>query len=315
MKNLKRISLKQKRLLERNESDGMDMKKIVVAGSLNYDIFVEAPRRPVKGETLSGYRWYPKFGGKGGNQALSAAKCGCAVTMVGAVGSDDFGCALSKVLLSHGIDDTYLQHIEKTSSGMSVAIMDDDGDYGAVIVGGTNVEIDNSVFSDDKLWDKVSMLILQNEVADETNYAAAYEAFKRNIPVCINAAPVKPMEARLKPLISILVVNEVEASGLCSVSVDSLDSALAAARELSRDFKFVVVTAGGNGVAYATADGDEGKIEALKIKLISTHGAGDCFVGALCSKLVENKTLREAVDFANRTAALHVSTEHKDTFL
>ncbi len=291
------------------------MNKIVVAGSLNYDIFVEASRRPVKGETLNGKCWYPKFGGKGGNQALSAAKCGSSVVIVGAVGTDDFGKAMTHTLENHHVNIDYLQHLDNVGSGISVAIMDADGDYGAVIVGGSNVRIDNSVFEKDELWDDCKMLILQNEVDDTTNLAAAKNAKKRNIRVCINAAPVKKMSADLKALIDILVVNEVEASALCNLKVESLDSALSAAKALCKDFPYVVVTCGGNGVAYCTKSGEEGSEKAHKIRLISTHGAGDCFVGALCYDLVEGASLKDAVTFANTKAAEHVSTVHEDTRL
>ncbi|TIT75601.1 MAG: ribokinase, partial [Mesorhizobium sp.] len=40
---------------------------VVVVGSLHYDIMVDAPDRPRKGETVTGFGWRPKFGGKGGN--------------------------------------------------------------------------------------------------------------------------------------------------------------------------------------------------------------------------------------------------------
>ena len=64
---------------------------VVVVGSLHYDIMVDAPDRPRKGETVTGYAWRPKFGGKGGNQAVAAAKAGAEVRMAGAVGADEFG--------------------------------------------------------------------------------------------------------------------------------------------------------------------------------------------------------------------------------
>ena len=71
---------------------------VVVVGSLHHDIMVEAPDRPRKGETVAGYSWRPKFGGKGGNQARAAAAAGAQVRMVGAVGDDDFGRFLLKGL-------------------------------------------------------------------------------------------------------------------------------------------------------------------------------------------------------------------------
>ncbi len=52
------------------------MSKIVVAGSLHYDIMLQASHRPEKGETVIGSSCAYKFGGKGGNQAVSAAKAG-----------------------------------------------------------------------------------------------------------------------------------------------------------------------------------------------------------------------------------------------
>ena len=49
---------------------------VVVLGSLHYDITVQGPARPRKGETVTGQSWQPKCGGKGGNQAVAAAKAG-----------------------------------------------------------------------------------------------------------------------------------------------------------------------------------------------------------------------------------------------
>jgi ribokinase len=63
---------------------------IVVVGSLHYDVMVQAPARPRKGETVTGQKWYPKFGGKGGNQAVAAALAGAPTRFIGAVGQDDF---------------------------------------------------------------------------------------------------------------------------------------------------------------------------------------------------------------------------------
>ena len=61
---------------------------VVVVGSLHYDIMVDAPDRPRKGETVAGLSWSPKFGGKGGNQALAAEGQGVPTAMVGAVGDE-----------------------------------------------------------------------------------------------------------------------------------------------------------------------------------------------------------------------------------
>src|SRR6476659_1464211 len=90
---------------------------IVVVGSLHYDIMVDAPDRPRKGETVSGFAWRPKFGGKGGNQAIAAAKAGGEVRMAGAVGDDDFGRFLLEKLVAAGVDASRVSCLPRAGSG------------------------------------------------------------------------------------------------------------------------------------------------------------------------------------------------------
>jgi len=110
------------------------MNNILVVGSLHYDIMVDAHHRPEKGETVLGTGCSYKFGGKGGNQAVSAAKAGIGVKFVGAVGTDDSGKFLLSVLQNNRVDTKFVEIITDVASGMSVATMDAEGDYGAVVV-------------------------------------------------------------------------------------------------------------------------------------------------------------------------------------
>ncbi|WP_439290870.1 ribokinase [Lonepinella koalarum] len=282
------------------------MNKVVVVGSLHYDIVVESSHRPVKGETVLGKKWFAKFGGKGGNQAVGCAKADCDVFMVSCVGKDNFAPFLLEHLKQHQINTDFVQQTDKFGSGMSVAIMDSEGDYGAVVVSGANLAIESAVLEQDSLWQDTKMLILQNEVSDEINLNAAQQANQRHIPVCINAAPAKKLSPELIKLIDILIVNAVEAEAMCGIAVTDLTSALKAAQRLQQDFPQVVVTAGGDGVAFANQQ-EQGVMPAIKVKLISTLGAGDCFVGHLCASLINGETLKSAVSYANQKAAEHVS--------
>ena len=64
----------------------MTRSTVLVVGSLHYDIMVKADHLPRKDETAVGSLWYPKFGGKGGNQAVAVARAGVPCRMFGAVG-------------------------------------------------------------------------------------------------------------------------------------------------------------------------------------------------------------------------------------
>ena len=138
---------------------------VIVVGSLHYDIMVDAPDRPRKGETIAGRRWSPKFGGKGGNQAVAARRQGVPTAMVGAVGDDSFGAALLAGLDRAKVDRTNVAVLSGVGSGMSVAIFDDDGDYGAVIVSGANLAIAPDQAGMD-LLSQGKVLVLQNEIPE-----------------------------------------------------------------------------------------------------------------------------------------------------
>ena len=66
---------------------------IVVVGSVNMDLVVNAPVLPRPGETVLGDRFKTVPGGKGANQAIAAARAGGRCAFVGAVGQDEFGDA------------------------------------------------------------------------------------------------------------------------------------------------------------------------------------------------------------------------------
>ena len=60
-------------------------------------------------------------------------------------------------------------------------------------------------------------------------------------------------------------------------------------------------------VAFIEAGQASHSLPAKKITLVSTHGAGDCFMGVLCQALSLDSNLAHAVAKANDAAALHVS--------
>ncbi len=286
---------------------------VVVVGSLHYDIMVDAPDRPRKGETVTGYGWRPKFGGKGGNQAVSAAKAGAAVRMAGAVGNDDFGDFLLRGLASGDVDASRVARLKNVGSGISVAISDAGGDYGAVIVSGANLFLAQDDLNDPGLWSQARAVILQNEIPEAINVAAARAARAAGATVCLNAAPYRPLSPDMEGLVDLLIVNAIEAESLCGMAVGDLASARAAAGMLAERFASVVVTAGGDGVAGIRRGDGPVSLEALPVDLVSTHGAGDGFVGALVAALAAGASFETCLRLANKAAAIHVSTRATGT--
>jgi ribokinase len=282
---------------------------IVVLGSLHMDIMVSAGDRPRRGETLAGQSWSLKPGGKGGNQAVEAASAGARTAMIGAVGDDDFGRALLQNLQTHGIDESHVGIRKDARSGMSVAITDSGGDYGAVIVSGANLLLDASnADAAHSLFPDARWLLLQQEVPDAANVAASRVARLHGVSTILNAAPSRPFPDALKGLIDILVVNAIEAEAMGATAVDSLPAATEAATRLLQYADVTVVTAGRAGASVATRTGRSAEIASHAVDLVSTHGAGDCFIGSLAAQLAEGADLEEAARYANAMAALCVSS-------
>ena len=280
--------------------------RVAVVGSLHYDIMVQAPYLPRTGETLMGEAWWWKPGGKGGNQAMAAARHGAEVEMIGSLGDDGFGERLRASLEAAGVS---LAHIRSSSqgSGMSVALQQADGDYAAVVVSGANREIDEAhVTASAAAIAGARVLVLQNEMAAAANVAAARLGRGASVTVIHNAAPARET-GELAGLVDSLVVNTVEAEQLGAGAVGDLASAARAAVELRHVAPSVVVTAGAAGVVAATHDGVI-ELPAHPVERPETHGAGDVFVGALGARIAVGEPFPDALRYANAAAALHVST-------
>lgn len=276
---------------------------ILVAGSLHHDVVVEAPGLPRPDQTLVGTGVRYVFGGKGGNQAVAAARAGAAAHMAGAVGSDASAATLLGALQADRVDATRVQ-THPGASGMSVAISLPDGSYGAVIVSAANQRFRPKAVAFPK---DCAVLIVQSEVPEAANLYLARRARSARIRILLNAAPARPVASELLGLLDLLVVNRGEAADLLGRPEAGLD-AVAAARDLLRPGpRAVIVTLGGEGLVLAEA-GQVRVQPALPVTVVSTHGAGDAFVGALAAEWARGATLAEAAAFGQAAAALLVSS-------
>ena len=282
---------------------------VLVAGSLHRDVVVTAPRLPHLDETLPGHGFRLVFGGKGGNQAVAAARMGAAVAMIGRVGADGFGAELLAGLDAAGVDRAPVAVDPAGASGMSVAIVDDRGDYGAVIVSGANLLIDPDAAAATVADLRPAVLVLQNEVPVAVNHAAARTARALDAVVVWNAAPARDPDPVLLGLASVVVVNRGEAAAMTGRPVATDADAQAAAAALADGRRDAVVTLGADGLAFARADGTAGRVPALPVRVVSTHGAGDMFVGALAARLADGEGLEPALGFATAAAALLVAAD------
>ena len=276
---------------------------VAVVGSLTLDIVVDAQRLPERHETLFGSSWRYKCGGRGGNQAIAAARSGARTAFGGQIGKDDFGDRLRANLAAARVDITHLDLDPLHGSGMSVAVNEATGDYGAVVVSGANLTINAQAIAArwDRLWHG-KVLLLQNEIPEVVSRTAARLARENGATIILNAAPARELTPGFLNLVDVLVVNRAEARMLSGA--EDHDRALAALHAPKRD---VVITRGADGLLMMTRKGARVEIPALPVKLVSGHGAGDCFCGALAARLAAGDDIEFACRFATAAAGRFVS--------
>jgi len=282
--------------------------EVVVVGSLNMDLVARAPRLPVPGETLLGGSFATVPGGKGGNQAVAAARLGARTAMIGCVGDDAFGRELRARLEGDGVDCRGLREAPGLSSGVALIVVDDAGRNGIVVVSGGNGQLAPAdVDRHESLIGGARVVALQLETPLATVEHAARRAQALGKTVVLNPAPAQALPPALVACAEYLVPNEIEAAMLSGIPVDSIESAAEAARALrARGAGNVLVTLGERGVVAVTARGVRHH-PAEKVRAVDTTAAGDTFIGGFCAALVRGRSLEEAIGFAQSAAAISVT--------
>ena len=98
--------------------------RVLVVGSVNVDLVVQTERLPQPGETVLGGTFQRFHGGKGGNQAVAAARLGAPVMLVAALGDDEFGGDARAALAREGIGTDVLVTLDHTATGVALILVD-----------------------------------------------------------------------------------------------------------------------------------------------------------------------------------------------
>lgn len=287
--------------------------RVVVVGSLNMDMVAHASRLPTPGETLTGEAFVMAPGGKGGNQAVAAARLGAAVGFVARVGMRQYGPELLQALQTEGVACEAVVRDPAALPGIAVIMVASVGGENAiVVVPGSNAELSAAdVRAAANTLQAAAVVVAQLEVPLAAVQAAFELARGAAAVTVLNAAPAQALPAALLALTDWLVVNEPEASQLSGLplnaDIDARAQAVAAAAVLlGRGVKQVVVTLGSDGALLCTVEAMQ-HFPAQVVKAIDTVGAGDTFVGGLATGLAEGMTAADAVRLGQAAAAIAVS--------
>jgi ribokinase len=272
------------------------------------DLIAQVESAPEPGETVLGQRLDTHPGGKGFNQAIAAARLGCAVDLVARVGNDEPRTLFLETLDRNGIGRAHVSVDAEQGTGTSLIVVDAHGENRIVATPRANLALTPAhVAEASASLANAGALLLSFEVPLHALTAAVALAGPDTL-VCLNAAPAQPIPADLAARLDVLIVNEIEAAALTGTPVDRIDAALQAAhrlRTLAR--KAAVVTLGEQGAVYA-AEGASGHVPAFETDVRDTTGAGDAFCAALAFALTTGYAIHDAVCLANAAGSLATRT-------
>ena len=213
------------------------------------------------------------------------------------MGSDSFADLLTKQLEGSSVNFSALQ-VGPGASGMSVAIVEASGEYGAAVVSGENTNINETLI---KIPENTGVLLLQNEISETVNLEIAKKAKAAGCKVWLNAAPAKKINSAFFSLVDICIVNRVEAEFYNFINSNKTHKNLT-----------IIKTLGHEGLELIEPSGKIRKIPAFKVNPISSHGAGDMFIGALAARYLIGDTMENALVYSQAAAALFISRAEEE---
>jgi ribokinase len=281
------------------------MRDIVVVGSLNLDVSVQATHIPRPGETVRAAGLSIGPGGKGLNQAIAASRLGARVHMVGQLGDDRFAEVPEAALRDAGVDTSYVRRLPGWHTGTALIVVDETSGENAIAVAAGA----NRALSPQHVQDAVAafrgsgVLMVQLELPLETVETALDLAKENALVTLLDPAPARELPDTVLRKIDVLTPNETEAEFLTGIRVrDPESAAKAGARLRERTLSDVLVTLGAAGCVWVWSTGFE-HIPAPRVEAVDTTAAGDAFNAGLAVGLARGEPIARALRTAVRAGA------------
>jgi ribokinase len=296
--------------------------RVVVVGSVNVDLVVTTARLPSPGETVTGGSFARHDGGKGGNQAVAAARLGATTIFVGAVGDDDLGAEARAALEGSRVGTTHLASLPGVATGVALIVVAAGGENLIAVASGANAELTADVVRaalESIALSDADVVLVGHEIPTAAAREALRLAAAASARSIFNPAPADGLDRSLFGLAGILTPNRRELGALVAAEArrtgrPAADDPVRAARGLletsseGRGPDAVLVSLGVAGAVLVTPQGVV-EIAAPRVSAVDSVGAGDALNGALAAGLVEGRDLEDAARRAVVAASLS-TTRH-----
>lgn len=273
------------------------MNNVLVLGSLNRDCIARVERLPTPGQAVVANKLLYRFGGKGGNQAVAAAKQGAEVFMIGCVGDDTAGQAYLQMLGELGIATPGIVVRKGVPTGMAMIAVDDCAENSSVVcLAANNTLTAEEVIAQQPAIARATIMLAQFEVPVSAVFAGLELARQMGTTTCLNPSPWREGFPWGRIEIDFVIVNEQEAGQLCGRPVRSLGE-IGWIRDRMRELgiRTLIVTRGAESTLAFSNIGPSIEVPTILVTSVDTVGAADCFAGVFAARWSEEKMLEMAL--------------------
>ncbi len=289
----------------------MKDKRIWVTGSANMDVVISVDTVPASGESVIVKSQSLVPGGKGANRAVALARLGCNPVFSCCLGDDSSGEALLTLYQSEDMETSEMTTVNGCGNGTAYIFLENDGANRIAIYPGANDH-----FGEDKMsalikrLEEVSLLSTELEIPVETVERLIFESVRREIPVVVDAAPIKPgINLSMFKGAYVLSPNESEAEALTGIHIDGIESAREACRVLfDCGVKYAIIKLGKRGsLCYDGSDFIECPVFDMAGKVVDSTAAGDSYMAGICKAINDGMTIEKAMRYATVVAGIAVT--------
>lgn len=282
----------------------MKLYDVAAIGSGNIDIILGVPAFPEKGGKIVGKLLGRQIGGTVANSACVMGRLGLNVTSVSCVGDDSNGQDIANDFKKFNVDCSFVREIAGHMANMAVIFVDDSGEKSLIYAPGDSREWDDEY---------ASLAIAQSHYlytmpADIEKFQKLADcAHQSGTKIVVDIEPhIASTPERLNTILSLSDIAIFNQAGFfvgCGKTpeVENL-------RSLQQQYQLdaVVVTLDADGVIAVTEFESE-QLPCFDVPVVDTTGAGDTFNGAFVYSLVNNMSLRSALEFSSATAAISIT--------
>jgi ribokinase len=299
--------------------------RVLVVGSVNVDLVVQGERLPLPGETVLGGTFTRFHGGKGGNQAVAAARLGVPVMLVAALGDDAFGAEARAALAREGVGTDVIVTLDHTATGVALILVDARAENEIAVAPGANAGL-TAAHVRQALGrlapHEGDVVIVTHEIPTDAAREALRIGRQGGAWTVLNPAPADGLDRSVLGLADVITPNRGELARLVAddsrrsgrTVVPTTDEPVRAARMLLESTtegpgaaRALLVSLGSSGAVLVRREGPAIDIKAPKVKAVDATGAGDALNGALAAALATGLDLETAARRAVVAASISVT--------